>query len=969
MIKLGFFLLLLMMVTAGDAMATDANWITTGTSAWETASNWSSAAVPSSNLAINARIANGGTAEITQAGQNSQYITLANGATKTGYIHLISGTLATSLDQNLCHSGVAIFTQEAGTTNTSGSVLVVGEQSGSRGTYQLNGGVLTVPGSDMTIGYLGGASGTFEQNGGSLGGMGSGSVKYLYLGRFASATGSYVMSNGSLLLTNNNYASIGQAGVGRFTQNNGTVIVDQQVNIGRTTGSYGEYTMNNGSFLARIPVLAESSGATGVVTVTGGTFQSSSTNVVGWSGCGSLYQSGGIVGASNQIILGFTSSGAGTYVLSGTGKLLLTNFASLYVGFDGNGTFIQSNGTVAVATNLTVGKNGNSIGMYRIQNGSIDVGQNLVIGESSSATGTLQVVGSNAVITAKGYQQTAGSTLDLQLDGGGVSPITVTGNAALNGTLKITGLALYSHSTTVTVINAATISGAFSKTNFVSPLISADIIYDTGNGDVKLTNFKYPQPVWVNPGAGAWEGTGNWASSTVPNRYDDAVVGNGGTAVITNSAAICGSLTLGNFANLSGSVQLSTGTLESVSHQNQGLLGASLFTQESGTTNLCGGFLYVGESSTQAIYRLNGGLLSVPNDEIDIAYKAGSTGTVEQSGGILGSLGFSRYLFLGRLAGAVGNYVMNGGSLLLTNNNYVSIGQAGSGYFTQNNGTVMVDQQFNIGRVSGGYGEYTMNNGSLLARWPVLGETSGATGIVAITGGTFSGGEKLSVGQYGFGFVRQRGGVVGVTNQYLYLGEKNTGVGVYQLSESGKLMLTNAANYLYIGFDGNGTFIQSNGTVAVANYLFVGKNSNAVGRCRVENGSMSIGQNLVLGESNYATGTFQVVGSTATITARIYQQNANSTLDIQFDAGGITPIIITNNASLSGELKITGNELYGNSATVTVINAGSLSGVFSRTNFVPPLISASIIYDLVNGDVKLTHFQYPAPTGSVFSLR
>lgn len=971
MIKSVTILLLLGLLVANEAIATvDVYFSVTGTNAWETAGNWSPATVPSIAGASIARITNGATVEITQAGQTALQILLAQNVGQTGNVHLKSGTLATAADQNLCRSGVATFTQEAGTTNTSGAGLIIGEKSGAQGTYRLNGGLLSVPSNEINLGYYAGASGTMEQSGGVLS-IGPG--KHLYVGRgtnavINNAVGSYFMSGGSLLLTNNNYVHIGNYGTGHFTQNNGTVLVDQQCDIGKESGGNGDYTLNNGSFLARLPVLGEKSGATGVVTVSGGTFQGGTNMMVGWSGCGSLYQSGGIVGVTNQLYLGYTSSGVGTYVLSGTGKLLLTNFASLYVGFDGNGSFIQSNGTVMVATNVTVGKSGSSVGLYRIMNGSLDVGQNLVLGESSTATGTVQVIGSNAVITAKGYQQTAGSTLDIQFDGSGVSPITVTGNAALNGTLKITGMASYSHSATVTVINAASISGVFSKTNFVSPLISADIIYDTGNGDVKLTNFKYPQPVWINPGAGAWEGGGNWSSATVPNRYDDALVGNGGTAEITNSAAICSSLSLGNFANLSGSVHLSTGTLESVSYQNQGILGPSLFTQENGTTNLCGGFLYVGESSTQSIYRLNGGLLSVPASDITIGHNSGSTGTLEQANGVLGSIGHSSYLYLGRLAGAVGNYVMSGGAIIFTNTNYAAIGYSGMGHFTQNNGTLLVDQQFNIGKETGGYGDYTMNNGSFLAYRPVLGEKAGSTGVVTVAGGTFLAGYRLTVGQYGCGSIYQSGGTVGVTNEYLYLGEINSGVGTYVLSGTGKLMLTNANNYLYVGNNGNGTFIQSNGTVAVTNYLIVGRNDNAVGLYRIENGSLAVGQNLVLGEQPSATGTLQVVGSSATINAKVYQQNANSTLDVQLDGTGVSPLNVANTASLSGTLKITRELPVNNSATVTVINASSFSGVFSLTNFVLPLIGADILYDVANGDVKLTHFRY-FPRGVIYSMR
>ncbi len=475
-----------------EAVTTNVDWSVAGTGAWETAANWLPALVPTVANESQARVLNGGTVEITQTGQTAKLILLAFSAGETGNIHLISGSLETSADQNLCKGGVSLFTQEVGTTNKCGGLITIGEQSGARGTYRLNGGVLSVYTNEINIGYYAGATGAFEQAGGVLGSIGS--SKYLYLGRSTGAVGNYLMNGGSILFTNTNYVAVGYSGVGHFTQNNGSVVVDQQFNVGKLAGAYGDYAMNNGSFLARWPVIGESSGGTGLVTVAGGNFQGGFKFSIGQSGFGSLYQSGGVVGVTNQYLyLGELSSGVGTYILSGTGQLQLTNAANyLYVGFSGNGTFVQSNGVVAVANYLIVGKNANASGLYRIINGSLTVAQNVVLGEQASATGTLQVVGSAATINVKTYQQNTNSTLDIQLDNGGVSPINVSSNASVNGELKIGGTAQFYYSSTVTVINASVLSGTFSKKTFVPPLISAEVVYDVANGDVKVTHFKYP---------------------------------------------------------------------------------------------------------------------------------------------------------------------------------------------------------------------------------------------------------------------------------------------------------------------------------------------------------------------------------------------------------------------------------------------------------------------------------------------
>lgn len=474
---------------------------------------------------------------------------------------------------------------------------------------------------------------------------------------------------------------------------------------------------------------------------------------------------------------------------------------------------------------------------------------------------------------------------------------------------------------------------------------------------------------WAVTGTNAWESAANWSPAVVPSIANEshAQVFNGGTAEITQPGQGAQMITLAYGPGESGFVRLLSGTLQTASAQNLGRAGSAAFTQESGTTNLCGGTLTIGEQNgSRGLYRLNGGMLAVPAGDINVGYVGGATGMIEQAGGILGSIGSSKYLYIGREANAVGTYLMNGGTLLFTNSNYVAIGYLGKGHFIQSNGTVVADQQFNIGKEGGSSGTYTMVNGSFLARWPVVGEKAGSTGLVGVAGGTFLGGNKISVGQYGCGTVRQSGGTVGVTNQYLYLGEAATGSGTYVLEGTGALLLTNAANYLYVGFAGTGTFIQSNGTVAVSNYVYVGKNSNAAGLYRIENGSLTVGQNLVLGEQASATGTLQIVGSSATIAVRSYQQNTNSALDVLLDSGGASTINVATMASLGGELRVTGNVELGYNTVVTLINAASITGAFSTVRFSGRnLFNADVIYDTVNGDVKLSHFRYPGKGFSV----
>jgi autotransporter-associated beta strand protein len=95
----------------------------------------------------------------------------------------------------------------------------------------------------------------------------------------------------------------------------------------------------------------------GSTTVDGGTLQlpagslASPTQFVGYSGSGSITQSGGTNSPSNSLYLGYNSSGNGTYSLS-AGVL---SAAAEYIGNSGTGSFTQSGGTHSLSNALYLG--------------------------------------------------------------------------------------------------------------------------------------------------------------------------------------------------------------------------------------------------------------------------------------------------------------------------------------------------------------------------------------------------------------------------------------------------------------------------------------------------------------------------------------------------------------------------------------------------------------------------------------
>ena len=487
---------------------------------------------------------------------------------------------------------------------------------------------------------------------------------------------------------------------------------------------------------------------------------------------------------------------------------------------------------------------------------------------------------------------------------------------------------------------------------------------------------------WQGPVAATsdWETAANWDKNVVPSIANESQcwVINGGTARITQPGQSGQYLLLGYGLGESGHVRLQAGTFATSGYEQIAKEGTATFTQMNATTNTVGDTLTVAEGNTSAprgtgTYYLNGGLLQVAAGDVNLGYYAGATGRLTQTSGTFGPLANNRYLYLGRgsatVPGGFGSYTITGGAMLFTNGNYVSIGEYGTGELRQSNATVTVDQYVTVGRRSIGRGTYALDGGEASIGTLVLGETSGATGLVGITRGHLHLGSQTAIGQSGYGAFNQSGGTVTMANvNYVWLGRFAGAEGKYVLSGAGALLLTNANNYLSVGESGAGTFEQSNGTVNVKNYVIAGHNSGSTGRYTIRGGSLTAGGNLDVGQAAGATGTLQVVGSSCTISVGgNYDQNAVSTLSVLIDAGGLSPINVSGNVSLNGTLEISGRGLDYNQV-FTVINAGpgKLSGNFSRTNLVSSLSRADVIYDNVNGDVKVTHFQYP---GTVISIR
>ncbi len=252
-----------------------------------------------------------------------QDITIDHGETYT----LNSPDTVTFLHEKIGDAGSGTFIQNGGTntrTARMGGYLYLGYQSGSSGTYVLNGGRLS--GGMEYVGYNG--NGSFTQNGGENEGG-------IYVGT-RGGSGSYTLNNGSIYGGVTVGAYPGSRGTGIFTQNGG--IVNAGITLGFSEGGMGTYVLNEGTVATPMPDPCEGG--------CGGGYGSGSSISVGEAGTGLFIQNGGTVSTVNLIlgdmggVYAPDSKASGTYKLAG---------GSLSAGYEriagwGDGTFIQSAG-------------------------------------------------------------------------------------------------------------------------------------------------------------------------------------------------------------------------------------------------------------------------------------------------------------------------------------------------------------------------------------------------------------------------------------------------------------------------------------------------------------------------------------------------------------------------------------------------------------------------------------------------
>ena len=256
-------------------------------------------------------IQSGGT--INSPNASSTIISIGDSAGSNGAYVLNGAGQVFSNTEWVGSYGTGAFTHSSG-TNSFGTGGLLLSYNGGPGTYTLNGSGVVLAGGEESVGYSG--SGAFIQSGGTNMSASSGAFS-LILWDIAGCSGSYSLSGAGLLSPDALY--VGNFGSGLFTQTGGTNSVGTNgadilpLYVGNNAGSSGSYVL----------------GGTGALSSPNGEY-------VGYSGSGAFVQTGGtntVSGGTNTVssglYLAYTSTGNGSYTLSGSG--VLVSLANEYV--------------------------------------------------------------------------------------------------------------------------------------------------------------------------------------------------------------------------------------------------------------------------------------------------------------------------------------------------------------------------------------------------------------------------------------------------------------------------------------------------------------------------------------------------------------------------------------------------------------------------------------------------------------
>nr|MCR5162843.1 hypothetical protein [Thermoguttaceae bacterium] len=657
------------------------------------------------------RIASEGTGTFILSGgefnQTAGWTNIAYEATGKGQMTVNGGTFNySSNDFRVGRKGEGVLRLESGMINLGEKALVLGYYEGSTGEFTMSGGTLTAnaltlgdkvatetkPGAVGRATFTNGVTQNFPGNI-VVANYGTGTLTvdnatlntdgYLYIGYKDGGNGEVILKNGAILAPTSHSIRVGEAGTGSLTIESNALYTGNEIYVGSGATGVGTFTVDGGNVQSKRIIVGDAgtgtmntsnnasitvvSGGfciggnesdakntgTGTVTLTDTTLDIMSDLSVGNYGTGTLT----LQGTSNVTIhddgnstgylyMGRHTGSTGTLNLQNGGTMTITDHASriglsgtatvnvlpggvfesttkdIQIGYNasGDGTFIIDGGTVNTAKVIA---GGSGTGKLEVKSGTLNASSHLYAGNNAGSTGTIDISGGTV---------TAG---DLRVGENGTGVANISGGTVTFNTIMYAGL--YNQGT----INITEGADVTVKGNIIAGYQTVPTEENPIKGQLNISGgtVKTNSSILVGNQAGA-KGELNLSGGNLiaasELRVGDA--GNGVMNVTGGETTVSG---LSNIAYAAGS----TGKL----------------SIKNGTVNLTnsGGSFRIGRYGEGTVEVLEGGLLSVTNNETDLGYYSGGQGTLTIDGGTAQI----QTLMIGHAAGSTGYFNMLDGTL------------------------------------------------------------------------------------------------------------------------------------------------------------------------------------------------------------------------------------------------------------------------------------------------------------------
>jgi hypothetical protein len=617
-----------------------------------------------------------GSATFTQSGGTNTVGALAigdgvNSMSGSGIYTQLGGVLNVTQNESVGYVSIGTFNQSGGSNLA--ATLWVGVNlnptyAAAYATYSMSNGASLAVSNSLSVGLLG--RGAFNQSGGSASIAGD-----AIFGSNVGSVGDLIISGGAFTCNNE---CAGSNGFAQFFFSGGTHTVANGFYLGFNSGAAGSLILAGNAVLnvgfeeyvgfTGLGTITQTGGSntvpyltlgynasgdgfgtnvgSGTVSLSAGTLNVTTNEVVGWYGNGVFNQTGGSHTAGN-LFLGFNPNGVNA---PATGVFSISNGASLavagtfQVGVYGFGTFNQTGGNVTASTDFTVGDRAGSAGTVNLSGGLFTTANNDYVGNFGAGTfnqfGGAHTVGNILYLgfatSGGGTQQSSGAyTLSGGTLSAGAEYLAVQGNGTFNqsGGTNTTIYLNVGHDRNPNT-NVANI-GIYNLSNGATLSMNGGSIGAAGVGVFNMTGGAFNVGGgYAGPGLylgyySTGSGTMNLSGGVINLAAGvSSVVGYNGTGVFNQSGGThsLGSYLFIGYAPLgSGTYNLSGGNLIS-NGEVVGYHGAGVFSQSGGVNSPGTNALYVGWPGGNGAYNLGGGTL---NGTVNIL-----GGTFTQSDGV-----------------------------------------------------------------------------------------------------------------------------------------------------------------------------------------------------------------------------------------------------------------------------------------------------------------------------------------------